>query len=56
MARMQQPIVEEMRAVAKRFKEEELAVVRDFMRETKEVFERQVAGVKGNKKGPDKGP
>ena len=56
MARMQQPIVEEMRAVAQRFKEEELAVVRDFMRETKEVFERQVAGVKGAKKGPDKGP
>src|ERR1700735_4226189 len=55
MARMQQPIVEEMRVVAQRFKEEELAVVRDFMRETKEVFERQVAGVKGAKKGPDKG-
>ena len=53
---MQQPIVEEMRAVAQRFKEEELAIVRDFMRETKEVFERQVAGVKAAKKGPRKGP
>jgi DNA-binding MarR family transcriptional regulator len=48
MVRMQQPIVEEMRAVAQRFKAEELAIVRDFMRETKEVFERQVSGsVKG---------
>jgi hypothetical protein len=41
---MQQPIVEEMRAVTQRFKAEELAIVRDFMRETKEVFERQVTG------------
>src|SRR3984957_11285955 len=56
MLRMQQPIVEEMRAVTQRFKEEELAIVRDFMRETKEVFERHVVGVKGAKKGPGKGP
>jgi DNA-binding MarR family transcriptional regulator len=42
--RMQEPIVEEMRAVAQRFKAEELAVVRDFMREAKEVFERQIRG------------
>jgi DNA-binding MarR family transcriptional regulator len=45
LLRMQQPIVEEMRAVTQRFKAEELAIVRDFMRETKEVFERQVTGV-----------
>jgi DNA-binding MarR family transcriptional regulator len=38
----QQPIIEEMKQVAKRFKAEELAMVRDFMREAKEVFERQV--------------
>jgi DNA-binding MarR family transcriptional regulator len=44
LLRMQQPIVEEMRAVTQRFKAEELAIVRDFMRETKEVFERQVTG------------
>jgi hypothetical protein len=55
MVRMQQPIVEEMRAVTQRFKEEELAVVRDFMRETKEVFERQISSVKAAKKGPGKG-
>jgi DNA-binding MarR family transcriptional regulator len=54
MLRMHQPIVEEMRAVTQRFKEEELAIVRDFMRETKEVFERQIAGVKA-KKGPGPG-
>jgi DNA-binding MarR family transcriptional regulator len=40
----QAPIVEEMRAVSQRFKEEELAIVRDFMREAKEVFQRQVSG------------
>ena len=39
----QQPIVEEMKQVTQRFKAEELAVVRDFMREAKEVFERQIA-------------
>ena len=55
MLRMQQPIVEEMRAVTQRFKEEELAIVRDFMRETKEVFERQISGAKAAKKGPDPG-
>ncbi len=41
--RAQAPIVEEMRAVAQRFKAEELAIVRDFMREAKEVFQRQVS-------------
>jgi DNA-binding MarR family transcriptional regulator len=39
----QQPIVEEMKQVTQRFKAEELAIVRDFMREAKEVFERQIA-------------
>ena len=41
---LQQPVAEEMRQVAQRFKAEELAIVRDFMREAKEVFERQVGG------------
>jgi len=41
----QQPIVEEMKQVTQRFKAEELAIVRDFMREAKEVFERQISGV-----------
>ena len=40
----QQPIVEEMKQVTQRFKAEELAIVRDFMREAKEVFERQISG------------
>jgi DNA-binding MarR family transcriptional regulator len=40
----QEPIAQEMRQVAQRFKAEELAIVRDFMRETKEVFERQILG------------
>ena len=34
-----------MRAVAQRFKAEELAIVRDFMREAKEVFQRQISGL-----------
>jgi DNA-binding MarR family transcriptional regulator len=48
MLRMKEPIVAEMRLVAQHFKAEELAIVRDFMREAKEVFQRQiVAGAKG---------
>jgi DNA-binding MarR family transcriptional regulator len=41
---LQQPVAEEMRQVAQRFKADELAIVRDFMRQAKEVFERQVSG------------
>ena len=55
LARIQRPIAEEMREVAQRFKEDELAIVRDFMRETKEVFERQVGGAARRKGGPDTG-
>ncbi len=40
---LQQPVAEEMRQVAQRFKADELAIVRDFMRQAKEVFQRQVA-------------
>ena len=39
---LQQPVAEEMRQVAQRFKADELAIVRDFMRQAKEVFQRQV--------------
>jgi DNA-binding MarR family transcriptional regulator len=42
LAGLQQPIAEEMREVAQRFKAEDLEVVRDFMRQAKEVFQRQV--------------
>ena len=41
---LQQPVAEEMRQVAQRFKADELAIVRDFMRQAKEVFQRQVLG------------
>ncbi len=42
---LQQPVADEMRRVAQRFKAEELATVRDFMREAKEVFQHQVHDV-----------
>ena len=41
---LQQPVAEEMREVAQRFEADELATVRDFMRQAKEVFQRQVHG------------
>ena len=41
---LQQPVAEEMREVAQHFKADELATVRDFMRQAKEVFQRQVHG------------
>jgi DNA-binding MarR family transcriptional regulator len=44
LERAQEPIKQEMRELAQRFKAEELAVVRDFMRGAKEVFQRQVMG------------
>ncbi len=51
---LQQPLAEDMRRLAQRFKEDELAVVRDFMRQAKEVFERQVTGSgKGDAGGPE---
>ncbi len=42
LAGLQQPVAEEMRQVAQKFKAAELAVVRDFMRQAKEVFQRQI--------------
>jgi len=44
LERAQEPIKQEMRELAQRFKAEELAIVRDFMRGAKEVFQRQVSG------------
>jgi DNA-binding MarR family transcriptional regulator len=52
----QAPIVEEMKQVTQRFKAEELAIVRDFMREAKEVFERQIAGTAPCQKKPPRFP
>jgi len=51
LQRLQQPVAEEMRQVAQRFKADELAVVRDFMRQAKEVFQRQVYGANGEGRG-----
>ena len=39
--------------MAQRFKADELAIVRDFMRQAKEVFQRQVSGSTGGEPGPD---
>jgi DNA-binding MarR family transcriptional regulator len=44
LQRTQAPIQAEMRELAQRFKAEELAIVRDFMRGAKEVFLHQVMG------------
>ena len=55
MQGLQQPIAEEMRQVTQRFKAEELAIVRDFMRQAKEVFQRQVAGLPGPAEGTPRG-
>jgi DNA-binding MarR family transcriptional regulator len=44
LQRLQQPVADEMRQVASQFKVDELQVVRDFMRQAKEVFQRQVHG------------
>ena len=52
---LQQPVAEEMRQVAQRFKADELAVVRDFMRQAKEVFQRQVAGTMAGDTRPSHG-
>ena len=52
---LQQPVAEEMRQVAQRFKADELAVVRDFMRQAKEVFQRQVTGAVTVDAGPSDG-
>ena len=49
---LQQPVAEEMRQVAQRFKADELAVVRDFMRQAKEAFQRQVSGGSAGQVGP----
>ena len=56
LAGLQQPIAEEMRQVAQRFKADELALVRDFMRQAKEVFQRQVHDARwGDPEGSDTG-
>ncbi len=41
---LQQPVAEEMRRVSQHFGPDELAIVRDYMRQAKEVFQRQMRG------------
>jgi vacuolar-type H+-ATPase subunit H len=48
---MQQPVAEQMREVTQHFKADELAIVRDYMRQAKEVFERQVRDAVGEARG-----
>jgi DNA-binding MarR family transcriptional regulator len=52
---VQQPVADEMREVAQRFKADELAIVRDYMRQAKEVFQRQVYGVVPGDEEPTEG-
>jgi DNA-binding MarR family transcriptional regulator len=52
LLRAQEPIKEEMRDLAQRFKAEELAVVRDFMRQAKEIFQRQITGETRDSESP----
>ncbi|MGO9853629.1 MAG: MarR family transcriptional regulator [Acidimicrobiales bacterium] len=49
---LQQPVAEEMRQVAQRFRADELAIVRDFMRQAKEVFQRHTSGGSAGHPGP----
>jgi DNA-binding MarR family transcriptional regulator len=52
---VQQPVAEQMREMAQRFKAEELAIVRDYMRQAKEVFQRQVYGAVPGDQEPTEG-
>jgi DNA-binding MarR family transcriptional regulator len=52
----QQPILDEMKEVTQRFKAEELAIVRDYMREAKEVFQRQISGSPQRQEQPRRDP
>jgi DNA-binding MarR family transcriptional regulator len=42
MLELQQPVADEMRQVSMGFAPEQLAIVRDYMRQAKEVFQRQI--------------
>ncbi len=52
---LQKPVAEEMRQVAQRFKTDELAAMRDFMRAAREVFEHHVWGPGAGGGAPDDG-
>ena len=42
---LQRPVADEMRRMTQRFAAEELEVVRDYMRQAKEVFQHQMRGI-----------
>jgi len=50
---LQRPVADAMRQVSQRFAAEELAIVRDYMRQAKEVFQRQMGlgGTGGTEEG-----
>ena len=52
LAEAQQPVAEQMREVTQHFKVDELAVVRDYMREAKEVFQRLMYGTVPDHEAP----
>jgi DNA-binding MarR family transcriptional regulator len=53
---LQQPVAEGMRQVTMRFKPDELAIVLDYMRQAKEVFQRTMYGTLKGDEGPDEPP
>ena len=56
LAEEQQPVAEQMREVTRRFKADELAVVRDYMRQAKEVFQHLMYGTGPGHEPPTEGP
>ena len=52
---LQQPVAEEMRRVSQHFGPDELATVRDYMRQAKEVFQRQLRGMGDHGPTPPEG-
>ena len=56
LAGLQQPVAEGMRQVTMHFKPDELAIVLDYIRQAKEVFQRTVYGTVKGGDGPDEPP
>jgi DNA-binding MarR family transcriptional regulator len=56
LAGLQQPVAEGMRQVTMHFKPDELAIVLDYMRQAKEVFQRTMYGTAKSGERPDEPP
>ena len=56
LAGLQQPVAEGMRQVTMRFKPDELAIVLDYMRQAKEVFQRTMYSTVKDGERPDQPP